>query len=95
MNGSVLVSQEKRKQILNDIRGLSDVSHPTLVQFFGAYRSPDSGQISLVLELLDRGSLADLTKQVRIRSWPFASFLFPPTSTALGDREACMQGVGD
>ena len=50
--------------MLNDIKGLSDVSHPTLVQFFGAYRSPDGGQISLVLELLDRGSLADLTKQV-------------------------------
>ena len=50
--------------MLNDIKGLSDVTHPTLVQFFGAYRSPDGGQISLVLELLDRGSLADLTKQV-------------------------------
>lgn len=58
--------QEKRKQILNDIRGLGDVSHPRLVQFFGAYRVPDSGQISLVLEFLDRGSVSDLTKQVSL-----------------------------
>lgn len=49
---------------MNDIRGLSDVMHPTLVQFLGAYRVKDSGQISLVLEYLDRGSVADLIKQV-------------------------------
>ena len=39
--------QEKRQQIMNDIRGLCDVSHPALVQFIGAFRVPDSGQVSL------------------------------------------------
>jgi serine/threonine protein kinase len=56
--------QEKRKQIMNDIRGLSDVSNPSLVQFIGAYRVPDKSQVSIVMEYLDGGSLADLVKQV-------------------------------
>jgi len=42
---------------MNDIRGLSDVSHPSLVQFIGAYRVPDKGQVSIVMEYLIVGSL--------------------------------------
>ena len=49
---------------MNDIRGLSDVSHPALVQFIGAYRAPDKGQVCIVMEYLDEGSLADLVKRV-------------------------------
>lgn len=35
-----------------------------LVQFYGAFYTPDSGQISIALEYMDGGSLADI---IRIR----------------------------
>ena len=59
---------------MNDIRGLSDVSHLALVQFIGAYRAPDKGQVCIVMEYLDGGSLADLVKRVGSQPLPRRSF---------------------
>lgn len=37
--------QDKRRQLMNDVRGLCDVHHPSLVQFLGAYRNADRAQV--------------------------------------------------
>jgi hypothetical protein len=59
--------QETRHQMLNDLKALCDGSNnvPGLVSFFGAYHVPESGQISIVLEYVDGGSLQDLAAKVR------------------------------
>lgn len=36
-----------------------------LVEFYGAFYTPDSGQISIALEYMDGGSLADIIKKQR------------------------------
>eukprot|EP00899_Mesostigma_viride_P012887 jgi/Mesvir1/2159/Mv16672-RA.1 len=57
--------REKRQQMLNEIRMLCDAGgQPGLVSFFGAFFTPDSGQISIVLEYMDGGSLADALKKM-------------------------------
>ncbi|RZR73166.1 hypothetical protein BHM03_00020982 [Ensete ventricosum] len=55
--------KEKRQQLLNEIRTLCEAScYPGLVEFHGAFYIPESGQISIALEYVDGGSLADILK---------------------------------
>lgn len=55
--------KDKRHQLLNEIRTLCEApASPGLVEFFGAFYSPDSGQISIALEYMDGGSLADVVQ---------------------------------
>ncbi|GER56842.1 mitogen-activated protein kinase kinase [Striga asiatica] len=60
-----IFEKEKRQQLLTEIRTLCEAPcHEGLVQFYGAFYTPDSGQISIALEYMDGGSLADV---IRIR----------------------------
>ncbi|KAK1297997.1 Mitogen-activated protein kinase kinase 1 [Acorus calamus] len=55
--------KEKRQQLLNEIRTLCEAPcYKGLVEFHGAFYSPDSGQISIALEYMDGGSLADVVR---------------------------------
>ncbi|XP_064939495.1 mitogen-activated protein kinase kinase 3-like isoform X3 [Musa acuminata AAA Group] len=55
--------KEKRQQLLNEIRTLCEAScYPGLVEFHGAFYTPESGQISIALEYVDGGSLADILR---------------------------------
>ncbi|PNH03249.1 Mitogen-activated protein kinase kinase 1 [Tetrabaena socialis] len=57
--------RDTRHQMLNDIKALCDAPNiPGLVSFYGAYHVPESGQISIVLEYVDGGSLADVQAKV-------------------------------
>nr|BBC28469.1 serine/threonine-protein kinase [Yamagishiella unicocca] len=58
--------RETRHQMLNDLKALCDAPNnvPGLVSFYGAYHVPESGQISIVLEYVDGGSLADVQAKV-------------------------------
>jgi serine/threonine protein kinase len=61
-----LAERSRRQQLLNDVRALCGAPRaPGLVAFEGAYHAPGSGQISIVLEYLDGGSLADVLARLR------------------------------
>lgn len=53
--------------MLNDLKALIDAPKniPGLVSFYGAYHVPESGQICIVLDYVDGGSLADVLAKVR------------------------------
>ncbi|KAK9689338.1 hypothetical protein RND81_09G053600 [Saponaria officinalis] len=56
-----IFEKEKRQQLLTEIRTLCEAPCAQgLVEFYGAYYIPDSGQISIALEYMDGGSLADV-----------------------------------
>ncbi|XP_052197447.1 mitogen-activated protein kinase kinase 3 [Diospyros lotus] len=60
-----IFEKEKRQQLLTEIRTLCEAPcYQGLVEFQGAFYTPDSGQISIALEYMDGGSLADII-QVR------------------------------
>ncbi|GFP92348.1 mitogen-activated protein kinase kinase 3 [Phtheirospermum japonicum] len=60
-----IFEKEKRQQLLTEIRTLCEAPcYQGLVQFYGAFYMPDSGQISIALEYMDGGSFADI---IRIR----------------------------
>lgn len=65
--------KEKRSQMMNDIKALVDsasTNNPHLISFYGAFHIPDSGQIAIVLEYMDGGSLADVMKKTPERKIP-------------------------
>ncbi|KAK9117241.1 hypothetical protein Sjap_016188 [Stephania japonica] len=56
-----IFEKEKRQQLLNEIRTLCEAPfYQGLVEFHGAFYTADSGQISIALEYMDGGSLADV-----------------------------------
>lgn len=56
-----IFEKEKRQQLLTEIRTLCEAPcYQGLVEFYGAFYIPDSGQISIALEYMDGGSLADI-----------------------------------
>ncbi|XP_047974557.1 mitogen-activated protein kinase kinase 3 [Salvia hispanica] len=58
-----IFEKEKRQQLLTEIRTLCEAPcYEGLVQFYGAFYTPDSGQISIALEYMDGGSLADILR---------------------------------
>ena len=62
----IVLYQEKRQQLLTEIRTLCEAPcYQGLVEFYGAFYTPDSGQISIALEYMDGGSLADVIKRQR------------------------------
>lgn len=58
--------KDKRHQMMNDIKALCNADDiPELIKFRGAYHCPDGGQIAIVLEYMDGGSLGDLMAKVQ------------------------------
>ncbi|GMH43689.1 hypothetical protein BSKO_11611 [Bryopsis sp. KO-2023] len=57
--------RETRHQLMNDLKALCDApATPELVKFHGAYHDSDAGQISIVLDYMDGGSLGDILEKV-------------------------------
>mmetsp|Transcript_51624 Transcript_51624/g.109694 ORF Transcript_51624/g.109694 Transcript_51624/m.109694 type:complete len:333 (+) Transcript_51624:135-1133(+) len=57
--------KEKREQMLNDIKGLIQAAGcPFLVQWYAGFSTKDTGLVKVVIEYMDRGSLADLRKKL-------------------------------
>lgn len=68
--------QEMRQQLLNEIRTLCEAPQVNgLVEFYGAFYSPDSGQISIALEYMDGGSLADIVRAKKFVPEPILSVI--------------------
>ncbi|KAK7266037.1 hypothetical protein RIF29_18676 [Crotalaria pallida] len=59
-----IFEKEKRQQLLTEIRTLCKAPcYGGLVEFHGAFYTVDSGQISIALEYMDGGSLADILRK--------------------------------
>lgn len=57
--------REKREQMLNEIKGLIQAAGcPYLVQWYAAFSTKETGLVKVVIEYMDRGSLADLRRHL-------------------------------
>lgn len=58
-------NKEKREQMLAEIRGLIQAEGcPYLVQWYAGFVARDTGLVHVVIELMDRGSLADIRRRL-------------------------------
>ncbi|ONI19672.1 hypothetical protein PRUPE_3G290900 [Prunus persica] len=72
-----IFEKEKRQQLLTEIRTLCEAPcYQGLVEFHGAFYTPDSGQISIALEYMDGGSLADILRLRKRIPEPLLSSMF-------------------
>ncbi|KAJ8750089.1 hypothetical protein K2173_014004 [Erythroxylum novogranatense] len=72
-----IFEKEKRQQLLTEIRTLCEAPcSEGLVEFHGAFYIPDSGQISIALEYMDGGSLADILQVRKNIPEPVLSYMF-------------------
>ncbi|KAJ6949492.1 hypothetical protein NC651_003471 [Populus alba x Populus x berolinensis] len=72
-----IFEKEKRQQLLTEIRTLCEAPcYEGLVEFHGAFYTPDSGQISIALEYMDGGSLADILRLRKRIPEPVLSHMF-------------------
>jgi serine/threonine protein kinase len=61
-----VLERDKRHQLMNDIKALCNAPlMDGLIRFCGAYHAADRGQIAVVLEYVDGGSLADVVQRVQ------------------------------
>jgi serine/threonine protein kinase len=59
-----VLDREKRHQLMNDIKALCNAPNISgLIRFYGAYHAAAKGQIAVVLEYMDGGSLADVVNK--------------------------------
>lgn len=71
-----IFEKEKRQQLLTEIRTLCEAPcYQGLVEFYGAFYTPDSGQISIALEYMDGGSVADIIRVRKCIPEPILSFM--------------------
>lgn len=69
-----IFEKEKRQQLLTEIRTLCEAPcNEGLVEFHGAFYTPDSGQISIALEYMDGGSLSDVIRVTKCIPEPVLS----------------------
>lgn len=58
-------AKAKKEQMLNEIKGLINAQGcPQLVQWYAAFVAKGTGAVHVALELMDRGSLADLKRKL-------------------------------
>lgn len=57
--------KEKRENMLNEIKGLIQAAGcPYLVQWYAGFSTKDTGLVKVVVEFMDKGSLADLRRRL-------------------------------
>lgn len=69
-------SKAKRQQMLHEITGLIQAAGcPYLVQWYAGFVAKDTGLVKVVVEFMDRGSLADLRRRMNGAGVPSAHLL--------------------
>jgi serine/threonine protein kinase len=68
-------SQQRREMLLKELRALCQVKNESLVQLHGAFLEADTDTVTMVLELMNRGSLKDLIQR---QSRPLSQRIIAP-----------------
>ncbi|KAI0344685.1 kinase-like protein [Trametopsis cervina] len=62
---TITTHEAPMKQLLREIKIISTTSHINIVRFYGAYISPSSNEVKVLMEFCEGGSLESVGKQMR------------------------------
>lgn len=62
---SITTHEAPMKQLLREIKITSSTDHVNIIHFFGAYISPSSSEVKVLMELGEGGSLESVGKRMR------------------------------
>ena len=62
---SITTLEAPMKQLLREIKIMSSTEHVNIIRFYGAYISPSSSEIKVLIELCEGGSLESVGKRMR------------------------------
>jgi len=55
------------KQLLRELAIITSIKHVNIIQFYGAYMSPSSSEVKIIMEFCDGGSLEAVGKRIKER----------------------------
>ncbi|KAI0785661.1 kinase [Abortiporus biennis] len=62
---SITTLEAPMKQLLREIKIISSTQHVNIIHFFGAYISPSSSEVKILMDFCEGGSLESVGKQLR------------------------------
>lgn len=62
---TIAMLEAPMKQLLREVNFMSSTKHPNIVHFYGAYISPSSSEIKVLMEYGEGGSLESVGKQMK------------------------------
>ena len=63
---SITLHEAPMKQLLREIKIISSTSHQNIIKFYGAYITPSSSEVKVLMEYCEGGSLESVGKQMRL-----------------------------
>ncbi|KDQ50804.1 hypothetical protein JAAARDRAFT_164418 [Jaapia argillacea MUCL 33604] len=64
---TITTREAPMKQILRELNVITKTAHPNIVKFYGAYISPSSSEVKVLMEYCEGGSLEAIGKKIKER----------------------------
>ncbi|KAF5380438.1 hypothetical protein D9615_004601 [Tricholomella constricta] len=64
---TITTRQAPMKQLLREVSIISSTKHVNIIQFYGAYMSPSSSEVKILMDLCEGGSLETVGKRIKDR----------------------------
>jgi len=64
---TITTREAPMKQLLREISIISSTKHVNIIQFYGAYMSPSSSEVKILMDLCEGGSLESVGKRIKER----------------------------
>lgn len=64
---TITTREAPMKQLLRELKIMSETKHPNIVAFYGVYMSPSSSEVKILMECCEGGSLESVAKKIRER----------------------------
>ncbi|EIM79180.1 kinase-like protein [Stereum hirsutum FP-91666 SS1] len=64
---TITTREAPMKQLLRELGIITSISHPNIIRFYGAYMSPSSSEVKVIMEVCDGKSLEAVGKRIKER----------------------------
>lgn len=73
------------KQLFRELSMITNISHPNIVHFYGAYMSPSSSEVKVVMEVCEGRSLESVGERIKRRKGRVSEKVAARLAEGVGD----------